>query len=182
MHPNSCNPALPLVHEYRHSRLLPLPLSPLCFPLPTLALLPTSLTLYIRWAECGTLGELSPAAVKQLQAACTQAMTQSYADGVDALVFVPPKQGPDATPEELAAAQAAAEAAAKIQANKLVSACGVCCMLMRACMRVCLCVSYATVLRVCALTQPGWNQVAVLVDCEQGISVCSAGVCLYSKA
>jgi len=64
---------------------------------------------------------LSPAAAKQLQAACTQAVTQAYADGVDALVFVAPNRSPDASPEESAAAQAAAEAAAKIQANKFVS-------------------------------------------------------------
>lgn len=73
-----------------------------------------------RWAECGKLGELSPAAVEQLQAACTQAVTQAYADGVDALVFVPPKRGKDATSEEAAAAEAAAEAAMKIQKNKQV--------------------------------------------------------------
>ncbi len=73
----------------------------------------------LRWAECGTLGELSPAAVEQLQAACTQAVTQAYADGVDPLVFVPPQRGPDASPEEAAAAQAAAEAAVKIQKNKV---------------------------------------------------------------
>lgn len=72
-----------------------------------------------RWSECGTLSELSPAAVEQLQAACTQAVTQSYADGVDALVFVAPKRDPHATPEEAAAAHAAAEAAVKIQKNKV---------------------------------------------------------------
>jgi hypothetical protein len=80
------------------------------------------LLLYLvrRWYECSKLGELSPAAVEQLQTACTQAVTQAYADGVDALVFVPPQHGKDATPEEAAAAQAAAEAAMKIQKNKQV--------------------------------------------------------------
>jgi hypothetical protein len=78
-----------------------------------------SCALTLRWSECGTLADLSPAAVEQLQAACTQAVTQSYADGVDALVFVAPKRDPDATPEEAAAAQAAAEAAVKIQKNKV---------------------------------------------------------------
>lgn len=78
-----------------------------------------SCALTLRWSECGTLSELSSAAVEQLQAACTQAVTQSYADGVDALVFVAPKRDPDATPEEAAAAQAAAEAAVKIQKNKV---------------------------------------------------------------
>lgn len=56
----------------------------------------------------------------QLQAACTQAVTQSYADGVDPLAFVPPQMGADASPEEAAAARAAAEAATKIHANKQV--------------------------------------------------------------
>lgn len=73
-----------------------------------------------RWSECGKLSELSPAAIEQLQTACTQAVTQAYADGVDALVFVAPQHGEGATPEEAAAAQAAAEAAMKIQKNKRV--------------------------------------------------------------
>jgi hypothetical protein len=49
-----------------------------------------------------------------------QAVTQAYADGVDALVFTPPTRGADATPEQLAAAQAATEAVVKVQANKQV--------------------------------------------------------------
>lgn len=88
------------------------------YKLPQLLLL--SLCLAHRWAECGTLGQLSPAAAEQLQAACTQAVTQAYADGVDALVFVPPKRGNDLNPEEAAAAEAATEAAVKIQKNKQV--------------------------------------------------------------
>uniref|UniRef100_A0A383VDH2 GST N-terminal domain-containing protein n=1 Tax=Tetradesmus obliquus TaxID=3088 RepID=A0A383VDH2_TETOB len=64
-----------------------------------------------RHQDCGQLGELSPAAAEQLCVACTQALTQSYADGVEALVFTPPEQGS-------AAAAASAEAAAKIKANK----------------------------------------------------------------
>lgn len=90
------------------------------YQLPLLLLLLLSFCLANRWAECGTLGQLSPAAAEQLQAACTQAVTQAYADGVDALVFVPPKRGDDLTPEEAAAAEAATEAAVKIQKNKQV--------------------------------------------------------------
>lgn len=54
---------------------------------------------------------MSPAAAEQLRAACTQALTQSYADGVEALAFSQPEQGS-------AAAAASAEAASKIKANK----------------------------------------------------------------
>lgn len=48
--------------------------------------------------------------MEQLQAACTAAITQSYADGVEALSFAPPSDD--------AAATAAQEAAAKVQKNK----------------------------------------------------------------
>jgi hypothetical protein len=64
-----------------------------------------------RHKDCGQLAQLSPAAAEQLRIACTQALTQSYADGVEALVFSQPEQGS-------AAEAASAEAAAKIKANR----------------------------------------------------------------
>jgi glutathione S-transferase len=73
-----------------------------------------------RYQDCGKLKELSPKAVKKLQTACTLAITQTYADGVEALVFVPPPRSElvSSTSELAAATVAAAEAAMKIQKNK----------------------------------------------------------------
>eukprot|EP00879_Flechtneria_rotunda_P017240 GHRR01018061.1.p1 GENE.GHRR01018061.1~~GHRR01018061.1.p1 ORF type:complete len:536 (+),score=226.49 GHRR01018061.1:832-2439(+) len=64
-----------------------------------------------RYMDCGKLAELSPSAAEALKAACTQAVTQSYADGVEALPFVAPEPGSPA-------AAAAAEAALKVTMNK----------------------------------------------------------------